>query len=57
VGQKLEPYEVLTVHPVLVVDLLGMMDRGELADGKTVCSLLLALRRGLLDGVVGGGAV
>lgn len=57
VGQKLEPYEVLTVHPVPVVDLLAMMDRGELADGKTVCSLLLALRRGLLDGVVGGGAV
>jgi hypothetical protein len=30
-----------------------MMDRGELADGKTVCSLLMALRRGLL----GTGAV
>ncbi len=48
VGQKLEPYEVLTVHPVPVADLLVMMDRGELADGKTVCSLLIALRRGLL---------
>ncbi len=48
VGQKLEPYEVLTVHPVRVVDLLDMIDRGELADGKTVCSLLIALRRGLL---------
>lgn len=53
VGQKLEPYEVLTVHPVPVVDLLSMMDRGELTDGKTVCSLLMALRRGLL----GTGAV
>lgn len=48
VGQRLEPYEVLTVHPVPVRDLLGMIDRGELEDGKTVCSLLLAERRGLL---------
>ena len=50
VGQRLEPYEVLTVHPVPVADLIRMIDRGELTDGKTICSLLIALRRGLLPG-------
>lgn len=48
VGQRLEPYEVLTVHTVPVRELLAMIDRGALIDGKSVCALLIAERRGLL---------
>lgn len=48
VGQRLEPYEVLTVHRIPVGELLAMIDRGELTDAKTVCALLIAERRGLL---------
>lgn len=50
VGQRLEPYEVLTVHRVPARTLLAMIDRGELTDGKSVLSLLLAERAGLLGG-------
>lgn len=50
VGQKLEPYEVLTVHRVAVGDLFAMIDRGELSDGKTILSLLWARRAGMLGG-------
>lgn len=50
VGQRLEVYEVLTVQRVPVGDLLGMIDRGELTDGKTICAVLIAERRGLLRG-------
>ncbi len=48
VGQRLEAYEVLTVHRFPVGELLAMIDRGELTDAKTVCALLIAERRGLL---------
>lgn len=47
-GQRLEPYEVLTVHRVRVTDLLSMLDRGELRDAKTMLCLLLAERSGVL---------
>jgi ADP-ribose pyrophosphatase len=53
VGQRLEPYEVLTVHRVAVADVLAMIDRGDVRDGKTVLSLLLAARRGVF-GAAGG---
>lgn len=48
VGQRLEPYEVLTVERVAARVLFSMIDRGELTDGKTVLALLLAQRRGAL---------
>lgn len=50
VGQRLEPYEVLTVERVAAADLFAMIDRGELTDGKSVLALLLAQRRGDLPG-------
>lgn len=50
VGQKLEPYESLTVHRFSPGDLLGMIERGEVLDGKTILALLLAVRKGVLAG-------
>jgi ADP-ribose pyrophosphatase len=49
VGQRLEPYEVLTVERVPARVLFEMIDRGELTDGKSVLALLLAQRRGELS--------
>ncbi len=50
VGQSLEVYESLTVHRFAPDRLLGMIDRGELTDGKTVLALLYAERHGLFRG-------
>jgi ADP-ribose pyrophosphatase len=48
VGQRLEPDEQLTVHPVGLDRALAMIDSGELADGKSILTLLLARARGLM---------
>lgn len=50
VGQQLEVYESLTVHRFPVAELLGMIDRGELVDGKSVLAILQAQRRGMFKG-------
>lgn len=50
VGQRLEVYESLTVHRFRPDELLVMIDRGELIDGKTMLALLLADRRGVFKG-------
>lgn len=47
-GQQLEPDEVIDVCPVLGCEALGMIERGEIMDAKTIVTLLLAARRGLL---------
>lgn len=48
VGQSLEPWESLTVHRYAAGEVFGMIDDGRICDGKTICSLLLAARRGYL---------
>jgi hypothetical protein len=48
VGQHLEPYEVLTVHRFPPADILAMIDRGIITDGKTILTVLFAARRGLI---------
>lgn len=48
VGQDLEADESITVCPMPLPEVLGLIDRAELVDGKSVLSILLALRRGLL---------
>lgn len=48
VGQDLEDDEDIEVHVVPVSRALAMLDRGELADGKSIAAILLALRRGML---------
>lgn len=47
-GQRLEPDEAIVVCPVQGSEALGMIDRGEIIDAKTIVTLLLAARRGLL---------
>jgi ADP-ribose pyrophosphatase len=48
VGQRLEPDEDLTVHCVRSGEALEMVDSGELMDGKSMLTLLLGLRKGVL---------
>lgn len=48
VGSRPEPDEWLTVEHVPVGRALSMIESGDLADGKSVLSLLLAARKGLL---------
>jgi ADP-ribose pyrophosphatase len=48
VGQRLEPDEWVTVHPTPVPDALAKIDSGDVTDGKTILTLLLARQRGLL---------
>ncbi len=44
-GQKLEEGEEhLTVEVVSLRDAVGMIERGEIVDGKTICGILLAER-------------
>lgn len=50
VGQKLEPDEDLSVELIPVTRLPALIDSGELADGKSLVSLLLARARGLIPG-------
>jgi ADP-ribose pyrophosphatase len=46
VGQRLEPDEDIEVHVVPAAEALAMIDRGEIADGKSIAALLLAHRAG-----------
>lgn len=48
VGQSLEPDERLTVHPTPISRVWEMIDGGELVDGKSMLTVLMAARRGLL---------
>lgn len=48
VGQKLEADEDLSVELVPISRVMGLIDSGELADGKSLASLLLARARGLI---------
>jgi ADP-ribose pyrophosphatase len=48
IGQKLEADELVTVHPVPVATAMDMIDRRELVDAKSMLTILLAERRGLL---------
>ncbi len=50
VGQRLEADEEMTVEPVKPERVLEMIDTGEIMDGKTIASVLLAWRRGLFAG-------
>lgn len=47
-GQRLMEDEEIRVEVVPVSKALGMIDRGELVDAKSMLALLLALRRGML---------
>jgi ADP-ribose pyrophosphatase len=48
VGQHLEADESITVCPLGVQEVLTLIDRGDLVDGKSVLSIFWAIRRGLL---------
>lgn len=48
VGQRLEAGEDMTVELLEPARALAMVDSGEIADGKSVATLLLAQRRGML---------
>lgn len=48
VGQKLEPYEALTVEQVRPDEALSMIDSGRLTDAKTILSLLRARTLGII---------
>lgn len=50
VGQALEPGEEIEVHPVPRADAIRMLDDGDLIDAKSMLALLIAQRRGFLDG-------
>ena len=48
VGQKLEEDERLTVHPTSAAAVWEMMDKHELVDAKSMLTMMLAERRGVL---------
>lgn len=48
VGQRLENYEQITAREVSAREAMDMLGRGELRDGKSMVTLHLAARRGLL---------
>lgn len=48
VGQDLQEDECITVTPVPIDDAFRMIDQGEITDAKSMLSLLLARRRGLI---------
>jgi ADP-ribose pyrophosphatase len=50
VGQDLRDDESLTVHRFAVGEVLDKIGSGEIRDGKTMLAVLLAHRRGLLNG-------
>ncbi len=56
VGQRLEDDESIEVVCVPRAETLGMIDRGEIRDGKTIAAILLAERRGMLASPGGGSA-
>jgi ADP-ribose pyrophosphatase len=47
VGQRLEADERVTVHPTPALQVLKMIDSGELADGKSIAGVLMAHSRGM----------
>ncbi|MGP1347827.1 MAG: NUDIX hydrolase [Phycisphaerales bacterium] len=49
VGQRLEPDERIEVHAVRFSRAMEMVDAGEIRDGKSMLTLLLAERRGLVS--------
>lgn len=49
VGQRLEEGELATVWPVPVTRAIEMIETGELMDGKSLLTLLQALRKGLIS--------
>jgi len=49
VGQRLERDERITVETMPVARALALLDTGELQDAKSMLTLLLALRKGLLS--------
>jgi hypothetical protein len=49
VGQRLEADEMMTVHARRVSEVFGMLESGEIRDGKTMLTLLWAVRRGILS--------
>ncbi len=49
VGQRLEPDEDIEVHVVPASEALAMIDRREIADGKSIAALLLAQRAGAFN--------
>jgi ADP-ribose pyrophosphatase len=53
VGQALEEDESIRVEPLPAARVLGMIDSGELRDGKSIAAILMAVRRGCIEG--GGG--
>jgi ADP-ribose pyrophosphatase len=55
VGQRLEEDERLTVHVMGLDTVREMIERGDVVDGKTILTVLLADRRGDLERTVGGG--
>lgn len=48
VGQKLEEDERLTVHPKAAGEVWEMIDRQELVDAKSMLTVMVAERRGIL---------
>lgn len=48
VGQKLEEDEQIRVEVLSASEVMAMLDRGELMDAKSIVTLVLGLRRGLL---------
>jgi ADP-ribose pyrophosphatase len=44
-----EEDELIRVEPMRPSDAIGMMDRGEIADAKTMLVLLLSLKKGILS--------
>ncbi len=48
VGQRLEADESITVCPLGIQEVLTLIDRGDLVDGKSVLSIFWAIRRGYL---------
>lgn len=49
VGQQLEADEELSVEIHLPSAVFGMIDRGEMTDAKSILTVLLAARRGVID--------
>lgn len=55
VGQALEEDESIDVETLDAAQVLDMIDRGEIVDGKSIATILMAERRGLLRSPAAGG--
>lgn len=55
VGQQLEEDERIRPVAVLVSEVFAMLDRGELMDGKSMVTLMLGARRGVIASPTKGG--